>query len=59
MLTLSSPGDGDSDTIKMLQQPHGVPGRGEDQEGTGCDTHDERHQHESCADHHLPVQPGG
>lgn len=43
----------------MLQQPHGVPGSGEDQKGTSCHTHDGSHQHESRADHHRPVQPGG
>lgn len=59
MLILSWPGDGNSYTVDMLQQPHGVPGSSEDQKGTGCHTHDGRHQHESCADHHRPVQPGG
>lgn len=43
----------------MLQQPHGVPGSSEDQKGTGCHSYDGGHQHESCADHHQSVQPGG
>lgn len=43
----------------MLQQPHGVPGCGKDQKGTGSHPHDGSHQHESRADHHHAVQPGG
>lgn len=43
----------------MLQQPHGVPGCCEDQKRTGSHPHDGSHQHESRADHHHAVQPGG
>lgn len=59
MLILSSPGDGNSYTLIMLQQPHGVPGSREDQKGTGCHAHDGSHQHGRSTDHHRPVQPGG
>lgn len=40
----------------MLQQPHGIPGSGEDQKGTSSHTHDASHQYESRADHRQPVQ---
>lgn len=53
------PGDGNSYTLCLLQQPHGVSGSCEDQKGAGCHSHDGSHQHGSCADHYHPVQPGG
>lgn len=59
MLFLFWPGDGNSYTVDMLQQPHGFPGSSEDQKGTGCHSYDGGHQHESCADNHQSVQPGG
>lgn len=59
MSFLCQPGDGNSYTVDVLQQPHGVSGSGEDQKGTSCHPHDGGHQHGSCADHHQSVQPGG
>lgn len=56
---LSWPGDGNSYTVNVLQQPHGVSGSGEDPKGTGSHSHDGSHQYECCADNYRPVQPGG
>lgn len=54
-----SPGDGNSDTLRLLQQPAGVSRGGEDQEGAGCHSDDGGHQYASCTEHDCTVQPGG
>lgn len=56
---LSWPGDGNSYTVNVLQQPHGVSGSGEDPKGAGSHSHDGSHQYECCADNYCSVQPGG
>lgn len=57
--TSLSPGDGNSDSLCLLQQPTGVSGSGEDQEGAGCHADDGGHQYASCTEHDCPVQPRG
>lgn len=54
-----SPGDGNSDSLCLLQQPTGVSGGGEDQEGAGCHSDDGGHQYASCTEYDCTVQPRG
>lgn len=54
-----TPGDGNSDSLCLLQQPTGVSRGGEDQEGAGCHADDGGHQHAGCTEHDCAVQPRG
>lgn len=54
-----SPGDGDSDSLRLLQQPTGVSRGGKDQERPGCYFDDGSHQYASCTEHDCTVQPRG